>query len=195
MIEYSYCNKDLLKYPEKYQMSIYGGIEFLDAYSNSRHNALERLNVNSGSFERFVIENFAANETPSDSIHTDEFLSLTLIEKINKNINKQNESILEVFLKKFEVKKKIFTEYDKQCKEKTDDYLNLGNYILLSANFIATYKQTANLKYLNTCLKLNDLVVSNLPRVHDERLRKLFSIVLRMELECINNLCLKKGIR
>lgn len=196
MIEYNYCDKDLLRYPEKYQMSAYGGIWFLHAYSNSRHNVLEKLNVcSSESFGKFIIENFAVNEISIDFIHTTKFLSLTLIEKINKNINKQNEVILDVFLKKFEVKKKIFTKYDKQYKEKTEDYFDLENYILLSANFIVTYQQTMNLKYLNACLKLNDLVISNLDKVHDKRFRKLFFMILHAELDCINNLCLKKGIR
>lgn len=193
MTEYKYCKKDLLKHPEKYQMTPYEGVKFLQAYSDLRHQVIEKLNVNyNTNFERFVTENFHTNEIPEDFIDTNKFLKLVLTEKIIQNLNKNNEEILDIFLKKFEVKKKLFTRYDKQYKEITDDYFDLRNYILLSANFVVAYQQTMNLKYLNTSLKLNDLVISNIEKVLDKCYRELFFMILQLEVDCINNLWLKK---
>ena len=140
-MNYSYCDKDLLEFPEKYQMSTFSGIEFIHSYSNLRNNVLLKLNVDKDkSFEATVIGNFVKSKISIDHIHTTKFLSSTLIDKITKKTVKQNEEILEIFLKKFEVRKKIFTEYDKQIKEITKDYFDLKNYILLSANFIISYQ-------------------------------------------------------
>ena len=195
-MNYNYCDKDLLEFPEKYQMSTFSGIKFIHSYLNLRNNVLVKLNVdNDKSFERTIIENFVSDKISMDYIHTTKFLSLTLIDKINKKTVKQNEEILEIFLKKFEVRKKIFTEYDKQIKEITKDYFDLRNYILLSANFIVSYQQTLNLKYLNVCLKLNDLIISKLDQIREKQFKELFYLIIQIELDCIKQLCLKKGIK
>ena len=194
-MSYNYCNKDLLEFPEKYQMSTFSGIEFIHSYSNLRNNVLLKLNVDKDkSFEATVIGNFVKGKISKDHIHTTKFLSSTLIDKIKKKTIKQNEEILEIFLKKFEVRKKIFTEYDKQIKEITKDYFDLKNYILLSANFIISYQQTLNLKYLNVCLKLNDLIISKLDQIYENQFKELFYFIIQMELDCISQLSLKKGI-
>jgi hypothetical protein len=194
-MNYSYCDKDLLEFPEKYQMSTFSGIEFIHSYSNLRNNVLLKLNVDKDkSFEATVIGNFVKGKISKDHIHTTKFLSSTLIDKIKKKTIKQNEEILEIFLKKFEVRKKIFTEYDKQIKEITKDYFDLKNYILLSANFIISYQQTLNLKYLNVCLKLNDLIISKLDQIYENQFKELFYFIIQMELDCISQLSLKKGI-
>lgn len=195
MTEYSYCKRDLLRYPEKYQMSTYGGVMFLNAYLDSRHDVLKKIDVAPGeNLEKFVIENFVASEISTDVIHTDKLLSNTLI-KVIRGIDKQSDRVLDIFLKKFEVKRKIFTIYDTQYKENTEDFSDLKNYILLSTNFILEYQHTMNLKYLNACLKLNDLIISILPEIRDERFKKLFSLILQAELACVDNLRLKKGIQ
>tara|TARA_B110000495_G_C22999038_1_gene589362 strand:+ start:239 stop:826 length:588 start_codon:yes stop_codon:yes gene_type:complete len=194
-MNYSYCDKDLLEFPEKYQMSTFSGIEFIHSYSNLRNNALLKLNVDKDkSFEATIIGNFVKSKISIDHIHTTKFLSSTLIDKIKKKTINQNEEILEIFLKKFEVRKKIFTEYDKQIKEITKDYFDLKNYILLSANFIISYQQTLNLKYLNVCLKLNDLIISKLDQIYENQFKELFYFIIQMELDCISQLSLKKGI-
>jgi hypothetical protein len=194
-MNYSYCDKDLLEFPEKYQMSTFSGIEFIHSYSNLRNNALLKLNVDKDkSFEATIIGNFVKTKISIDHIHTTKFLSSTLIDKIKKKTINQNEEILEIFLKKFEVRKKIFTEYDKQIKEITKDYFDLKNYILLSANFIISYQQTLNLKYLNVCLKLNDLIISKLDQIYENQFKELFYFIIQMELDCISQLSLKKGI-
>lgn len=195
MTEYPYCNRDLLRYPEKYQMSIYEGILFMSAYSKSRHDVLQKLSIDyNKNFEKFIVENFTVDRISIDVIHTYKFLSYILVNRVNKQFNKQNDIILDVLLKKFEITKKIFTSYDKHYKENTGDYFDLRNYILLSANCVSAYKQTSNLKYLNACLKLDDVVISKIDMVNEERFRLLFIIILRAELDCINNLCTKKGI-
>ena len=196
MIEYNYCDKDLLRYPEKYQMSAYAGIQFLYAYFLSRKNVLKSLDVNNNvSFDEFIINKFIIINKNDDQIITEKHLSCILVRKINKMSKDQDDIDLDIFLRKFEIKKKIFTEYNKEFKEKTENYFELKNYILLAANFIVAYQQTTNLKYLNVCLKLNDLIISNLHKIEGECFRILFLLVLRKELDCINELCTKKGVK
>ena len=43
--------------------------------------------------------------------------------------------------------------------------------------------------------KEDDLIISNLHKIEGECFRILFLLVLRKELDCINELCTKKGVK
>lgn len=195
MIEYNYCNRDLLREPEKYQMSKYEGKEFLNSYTRIRKNIVKKLGLyNNEKFEKFISRMFIADKVPSELIETDRFLADLLLENIQRRNLECYNTELDRFIKKFEVKKRIYTKYDKDLKEITEDYFDLKNYILLSINCLIVYEKTANLKYLNTSLKLNDVVISNFENISDEQFKQLFSKILQKEMNCISELCLKKHI-
>ena len=100
MIEYNYCDKDLLRYPEKYQMSAYAGIQFLYAYFLSRKNVLKSLDVNNNvSFDEFIINKFIIINKNDDQIITEKHLSSILVRKINKMSKDQDDIDLDIFLK------------------------------------------------------------------------------------------------
>lgn len=67
---------------------------------------------------------------------------------------------IEVFLKKFEVSKRLYVSYDTKLKPKVRQYDQLENYALLAGLLIYRYRSTSNLKYLNATLKLVDLLAS-----------------------------------
>ena len=99
-----------------------------------------------------------------------------------------------MFLKKFEIKKKIYTIYNSDFSEKSNHYENLRNYLLLSFLCLKRYDETNNLKYLNTSLKLNDLLISQAEKISSQVDLTLLKINLDNELKIIQKICLIKGI-
>ena len=78
---------------------------------------------------------------------------------LNKSqLTSNDKIILSKLVKSFEIKKKIFTEYDFNKNTFSIDYKNLRNYILFSLLCGKEFKNSRNLKYLNTALKLNDII-------------------------------------
>ena len=63
-------------------------------------------------------------------------------------------------LQRFEVTKRLHAAYTSSLKPADRDYKCTDNYALLAALLIYRYRADPNLKYLNTVLKLNDLLAS-----------------------------------
>ena len=89
------------------------------------------------------------------------------------------DKIVNVLIKKFEVKKRIFSSYDKLFFENSSNYQDMINYILLSNICAKQYEKTKNLKFLNTVLKLNDLICSEIENIEE-------NIELNLSLHCLN---------
>lgn len=71
-------------------------------------------------------------------------------------------SVMDLFIKKYEVFRRIYPTYiDLNPPDKIKrlgDYTRATNYLLLSLCCLTIYKLTNNLKYINTALKINDLL-------------------------------------
>ena len=97
--------------------------------------------------------------------------------------------------KKFEIKKKIFTEYDydfskydSKLKENSTDFKILRNYILFAAICIQKFQDNNNLKFLNVLLKLNDIICSQIDSISDAHDLSLVYHVINLELEYVSDL-------
>lgn len=102
-----------------------------------------------------------------------------------KNNNKINDEFLEILIKKFEIKKRIFESYHYEFKENTKKFEMMKNYILLSLICLLKYEKTRNLKFLNTSLKLNDIISSKINELKDNDDLLLYSFIIEKELEKI----------
>lgn len=67
---------------------------------------------------------------------------------------------LDFLIKRFEVTKRLYIGYRADLKPRIRSYGQLESYALLAALLIYRHRQTPNLKYLNTVLKLVDLLAS-----------------------------------
>ncbi len=67
---------------------------------------------------------------------------------------------LDFLIKRFEVAKRLYIGYGADLKPRIRSYDQLESYALLAALLMYRYRQTPNLKYLNTVLKLVDLLAS-----------------------------------
>ena len=187
--EYTYSKNDLLRNPLSYQKTPFEGIDFLRAFKKSRLDVLERED-----FYDFKLENFLNNFKNSRRPNSVKFKLFDLLSYfLSQSEFKSKKNLVDKMLKKFEVKKKLFTEYDLDFKEVSNDFQNLKNYMLFGIICIIYYEKYSSLKYLNVHLKINDILCSQIDKIIDND-RNLFCFVLKKELEYIDELCRKKGI-
>ena len=102
---------------------------------------------------------------------------------------------LERIIQKFEVTKKIYEYYDPDFRKGQGKFTLPRLYWLLSLVLALSYAQTKNLKYLNTMLKLCDLLCS----LREDQLIKAIPrngllVVLFVEIVCVRHLEDSKGI-
>jgi len=198
MKNYPYSSENLLEKPQKYQMSPFEGKDFLSSYLNSRKKIIQILEKNKknsydenlNQFKKYINTNF---ESFSEKIILEKFLSFLIYNLLEMNKDKQINEYVDLVLKKFEIKKRLYSTYNSEFKEITDDYKNLHNYTLLALIFQIKYKQTRALKYLNAILKLNDILCSQHSNLNSQDAELTYHL-LNHEIDFVSELCHKKGI-
>jgi hypothetical protein len=196
-MEYQYDKNDLITNPQKYQKTIFLGNNFLNTYKKSREEIIKKIVVKD---EKIKI-NFNKNEDlkiilKKEKFYVEELLTTILNNKNNKKeLNLENNEIIDKLLKKFEIKKRICNEVDDKFDEKDTEYNNLKNYLLLSKLSLIRYNETKNLKFLNTVLKINDTLCSQIEKLKNNSEKNLFKEIVKEELNIINNICNKNGVK
>jgi len=187
--EYMYSKNDLLYNPQKYQKTLFEGIEFLNIYKKSREDLLSKESFDDFKFNDFL-RNFKNSKKPnSEKFKFLDFLSFLLSKS---NLDKEKTQI-DILLKKFEIKKKFYTEYNSEFKETTENFQDLKNYMLFGILCMIFYEKNTSLKYLNVFLKINDVLCSQFNNILEED-KNLFCYLIKKEIEYIEELCKKKEI-
>ena len=190
-IPYSYTRNNLLDIPQNYQMSSYEGPDFLISYQFSRKKIITELEK-TPDFISFS-NNFFSSQDISDvyeiikknKFSTNELYHSIIMELISNPKNTQTIPIIDKFLKKFEIRKRIFLNYDNEFNIIGDEFKEIQNYVLLSFMCLIRYQTTSDLKYLNTFLKLNDLICSAKKLIVNKIDISLFHYLLTSEMKCI----------
>lgn len=144
---YKYNSIGVPKEKINYSYSKYGGEDFVDSYKKSR----ESISLNSITCESSLF-------IPKTGSFT-ESLFIKWIDCLNNN--ELNYEELNLLLKRFEVTKKIYNEYDENFRpinNKVFEELHL--YVLFSHILVLAYDKTKKLQYLNSLLKVNDINIS-----------------------------------
>jgi len=196
-LEYSYTNADLLEFPQKYQMTPFEGREFLSSYEKNRQKILDKIKnnqtVNSLSHTLKLLQKQFLIDIKSDQkiFVTGNQLSSILLRLQHQKETQQETKFIMALLKKFEIKKRIFSEYDHELKENSTDFKILTNYILLAAICAKKFQDNSNPKFLNTLLKLNDTICSQIDSINDVNNLSLIYYIINLELEYIRDLIRK----
>ena len=196
-MEYSYTNADLLEFPQKYQMTPFEGREFLSSYEKNRQKILDKIKnnqtVNSLSHTLKLLQKQFLIDIKSDQkiFVTSNQLSSILLRLQHQKETQQETKFIMALLKKFEIKKRIFSEYDHELKENSTDFKILTNYILLAAICAKKFQDNSNPKFLNTLLKLNDTICSQIDSINDVNNLSLIYYIINLELEYIHDLIRK----
>ena len=196
-MEYSYTNTDLLEFPQKYQMTPFEGRELLSSYEKNRQKILDKIKnnqtVNSLSHTLKLLQKQFLIDIKSDQkiFVTSNQLSSIFLRLQHQKETQQETKFIMALLKKFEIKKRIFSEYDHELKENSTDFKILANYILLAAICTKKFQDSSNLKFLNTLLKLNDTICSQIDSINDVNNLSLIYYIINLELEFVRDLIRK----
>jgi adenylylsulfate kinase len=187
---YIYSSENRLLRPHKYQYTRYEGKPFFEKY---RKNRKENISCLSGKLEKLsqikyqgelskapVVAYFSFSE-PFSLLFSQEFsfdyssdsnflLKKHLFDLLNymiekKSISKKDQNDLFTLIKRFEVGKKLYREYDRtKVVKKSAEYEDLVNYPLFSLvlqKFIKISEETGSkLICFNAILKVNDILCS-----------------------------------
>ena len=191
-MNYIYSKGDLLETSQKYQLSTFHGNDFLNSYKIERESILNKLDTKIT--RKIILSELIKILLPPENIISEkqitkfvtETLLITFLNKLQLTPN--DKTILSKLLKSFEIKKKIFTEYDFNQNTFSTDYKNLRNYILFSLLCSKEFKDSQNLKFLNTVLKLNDIISSKINHISNNYDLLLAFNAIDLELIGINTL-------
>ena len=155
--------------------------------------------INAITLDQVVAQMQPNFQHPLEIIDSSKFSTQKLFESIFLILLRDKDDIditkiVNDFIKKFEIKKRIFSYYNKEIQEASNDYKTLSNYILLASICVLKYKKTKNLKYINVLLKLNDTICSQINIISENNTSFLCFFALKSELDYILDLIKKNGI-
>lgn len=170
-MEYKYITDHNLEKRQNYMYSQYYGTEFLKVYRNTRLEYIKK-------YDDLDIDS---------SIKTNREESETEIKL--KNLNVEDSDLMDAFVKTFEVRKRLYTEYNWENwhPEIHARYDDMELYLLLAENSVEFYRKTKCLRYLNCLLKVNDTLLSECSLLDDFQKNRL-CYLLKDEMLFIYNL-------
>jgi len=164
MKEYPYASGDLLSNPNTYFYTPYEGIKFVESWKQSRADVTADIGeeapppVNRKSeplpevMKRINDGSAVKTETILDSLY------------VQMNVKKNDNGVdifvpLNIFLKRFEVSKRIYKAYGKEFRvHDKDDYNDLTLYLYTAEVFESAYRLTGKMQYINALLKCVDIL-------------------------------------
>lgn len=189
-MEYKYITENNLEHIQDYMYAQYGGNEFLRAYVQTRKTAF--LGGEGGDILSLIQKAFPDGASKPSSTTAQ---LQALLESLYTEGRSVDRTKLDQFIKRFEVRKRLFAEYDPASQRPVFEsgYAGVQNYILLAAAVEKAYCQFHSLKYLNCLLKLNDTLLSLLSSM-EERVYPAVRFLVTREAGHVRELAHRKGI-
>lgn len=171
--------------PEKkinYSYSTFFGEQFIDAWRSTRKSIYS--NYRGETLENLSIEKlFEILEVDPETIGT-----LSIIKDWYFGDMSIFYPDINLLLKRFEVVKKIYDEYDGNFRPLNKTKFNNFNCYLTFGHLLVTcFEQTKKLQYLNSLLKLNDILCSLKQRLSNEE-KEVLTFLVRKEERFVNDL-------
>lgn len=183
-MSYKYITDNNLYEKQTYMYSEYCGKSFLNDYLSSRQGYLQD-----------IVEEWCEN----DAVCTFKCATEENLKVILSRLKKETEetdtcSLINLYTKSFEVRKRLYTEYDARWKPAENAQFEVYEIYLLFADcLIRAYRRTGCLKYLSCLMKVNDTVLSISDKLASE-LRPYMAWIVNAELEAFFELSDKIGI-
>ena len=183
-ITYKYHNKDVFNNKINYSYSKFGGIEFLKAWEEKRKECVDILLANNNLSHEIV-------DHSKTNLQFEKWLTGDVIFSEMDKVH--------LLIKRFEVTKRIYEIYDEDYRRLNKDvtYNNLNLYINFGFVMVRLYGRFKHLQYLNSLLKLIDIICSKLYELnHTEEISKYGAAVnlIKEEGRIIKDLCDNKNI-
>ena len=175
---YKYTSKNLLLKPEKYFYTNFEGQKFIDSYYESRTRFLKNLKVENQDLSSWIEQ--------IDIQNNNEVISTGYV-LLNYLKTEKDNNFINILFKKFEVSKKIHCSYDSNSFRPIEKNDNILNYILFGIILIKLYQETKFLGYINSLLKISDIIISQ-DLIHVIKYAPALKIIIEKELELVNQL-------
>ena len=186
--KYKYIDGNVPKVKINYSYSKYLGLDFIEFWKFSREEYLKDFNL-----ERLRA---LIGESISVDNSKDFVLSKNLFSSWIYNIDPKEIMVdVNLLVKRFEVTKKIYDDYNVLMRPSNkDNYLNFENYCLFGITLGLLFSKTKNYQYLNALLKLNDILLGwNTFNLNEDSLL-LRSYSLDLEYKSISKILNQKNI-
>ena len=194
--KYKQVNKNIKKHYYKHNFKILA--DYLKKNQRQFYVHLNnRLNIDLNKIVIFRRENFNHFDDPkkeilnymdSEKIRTSELLDLlTYMSCVNQTLLIR--PYVDTLLQRFEVTKRLYEYYNKGLRNGSGNYNDVSFYWQFTIILSITYIHTNNLKYLNTVLKISDLILS-LPLDHNIKFvsYSALQVAIGIEMKFIKNL-------
>ena len=196
-MKYTYSDVDLIKFPQRYQLSSFEGRKFISSYKEARQNVLNEIikKIHLCTFPETLQTLQKSLEVKTQKNHdrfVTENLLVFILTKSDLKENEKENRLIEKLLKNFEITKKIYSEYNYELKKQSANYEAVRNYILFSLICSKKFLVNNDLKFLNSLLKLNDIICSKINTISDPTDLLLIYYAINFELEYIKELIKKK---
>jgi len=212
-LKYRYTSDNWLDTPITYAYAEFGGSEFLAAYVRDREQAMARvgqalqnlpavemaqllrrelLSQPNGSCDGVAI----LNELQIDrAIDTAQLLNCLLTAQLADAREPAVTLWLDRLVQRFEVTKKLYARYEPGFRKGEGDTGRVALYLTLALVLCLRYHADGQLKYLNTMLKLTDLLCS-LPVASyaPENLAVRLGLLVGTEVAAVQALASRKGV-
>lgn len=174
-INYKYIGTNSPEKKINYSYSIFGGKAFLESYQRTREI------VGSHTIDKSCIQLVGESSTPTEKMFND------WINNLNDGGNLDFEK-LHLLLKRFEVTKKIYEDYDQNFRPHDRSQFHCYRlYVLFAYVLSLCYAKYRKLQYLNSLLKVNDIMISLVNEL-DESSRDIVLYCVQSELAFVDEL-------
>lgn len=185
-MSYKYVTGNNLFDKQNYMYSEYNGRAFLQEYMDLRLNYLDLMNE----LQPYVNEN--------QYIHGETYYALKkLLDEIKiGDFNNEIKRQIDMFVKAFEVRKRLYNQYDLNWKPiENTGFEDYDNYMMLANISSFIYEKTKCLKYYSCMLKVDDTLLS-VARADKFTLEQIenMKILLMKEIEIFQKLSMEQGI-
>lgn len=184
---YKYITENNLYHKQTYMYSEYGGLGFLKEYIDSRQEYLGRWEKQSDTVSECEKKAAVLNGTVQDLLNVRQALKA----------GKPDREVIDLvngYTKSFEVRKRIYQEYDDHWKPiGSKEFENYEAYLIFAECLALTYMHTECLKYFSCLLKVNDTLLSVQEQL-DGRLKKALYNMVKKELDIFYRLAEMNGI-
>lgn len=156
--KYNYISRNLFEFPEKYEFANCSSIDFLESWKESRINTIN--NFKNYSEGKKTIKK-SDNDDSQYIILNDYLLNLSGSFAANQISTEEFMVKVEPFLKKYEVFKILYSQYDSNLRKINNSLpASYETYIIFGNCLAEIVMKVRSLKHLSTLLKICDALAS-----------------------------------
>jgi hypothetical protein len=212
-LKYRYTSDNWLDRPITYAYAEFGGGEFLAAYVQDRKQAMARIgqalqNLPAAEMTQLLRRQFVSQPSGScdgaaklnalqieQAIDTAQLLNCLLTAQLADAPEPAVTPWLDRLVQRFEVTKKLYARYEPGFRKGEGDAGRVALYLMLALVLCLRYHADGQLKYLNTMLKLTDLLCS-LPAAsyEPENLAVRLGLLIGAEVAAVRALASRKSV-